>query len=81
MLKITERLWKVYYSKLHLKRKKNINQIKNILKNSKYKRIVIWRSAFGWDVTLFQRPQHIANCLADSDTLVFMSVTLIPIQM
>lgn len=42
-----------------------------------YDRIIIWRSSFGWNVPLFQRPQHIANNLADSNTLVFYEITTV----
>lgn len=38
-------------------------------------RIVIWRSSFGWNVPLYQRPQHIANCLSKANTLVLYEVT------
>ena len=43
--------------------------------NSKYKRVIIWRSPFGWDVPLFQRPQHIARQLAKKNCLVFYEIT------
>jgi hypothetical protein len=50
-------------------------QIKNILKREKYERIVVWRSPFGWNVPLFQRPQHIARQLSKQKCLVFYEVT------
>ena len=34
-------------------------------------RIFLWTAGFGWNVTLFQRPQHIARCLAKSNNTVF----------
>lgn len=53
------------------KYKKNINDILN----TKYDRIIIWRSSFGWNVPLYQRPQHIANNLAKQKCLVFYEIT------
>ena len=38
-------------------------------------RIVIWRSSFGWNVPLYQRPQHIARCLSNKRTRVLYEVT------
>ena len=49
--------------------------LKKILNNEKYDRIVIWRSPFGWNVPLFQRPQHISNQLSKQKCLVFYEVT------
>ena len=43
--------------------------------NGEYDRIIIWRSTFGWDVPLFQRPQHISKNLARNRCLVFYEVT------
>ncbi len=50
-------------------------QIQEILKNNKYDRVILWRSSFGYNVPLFQRPQHIANNLAKKNCLVFYEVT------
>ena len=49
--------------------------IKNMFESSDYDRIVVWRSPFGWNVPLFQRPQHISNCLSDKRCLVLYEVT------
>lgn len=38
-------------------------------------RVFLWRSSFGWDVPLFQRPQHIARALSRQDTVIFYEVT------
>ena len=38
-------------------------------------RIVLWRSSFGYNVPLFQRPQHIAGNLAKNGSLVIYEVT------
>ncbi len=54
---------------------KDKNYLKNIIKNNKYERIVIWRSPFGWNVPLFQRPQHIAREFAKQKCLVFYEIT------
>ena len=40
-----------------------------------YDRIILWRSSFGYNVPLFQRPQHIANNLSKSNCLVIYEVT------
>ena len=49
--------------------------INEIIKNNKYDRIILWRSSFGYNVPLFQRPQHIANNLSKNKCLVFYEVT------
>lgn len=58
-----------------LHQKKYQKKIKDILKNEKYERIILWRSSFGYNVPLFQRPQHIANNLSKNKCLVFYEVT------
>lgn len=50
-------------------------QIREILCSCEFDRIVLWRSSFGYNVPLFQRPQHIANNLANSGCLVLYEVT------
>lgn len=62
------------YIKLNNKRFKN--EINNIL-NGNYERIIIWRSSFGWNVPLFQRPQHIDRNFANNNCLVFYEVTTV----
>ncbi len=54
------------------KYKKIINEI---LDKNNYERIIIWRSSFGYNVPLFQRPQHIANNLSKNKCLVLYEVT------
>ena len=54
------------------KYKKLINEI---LDTNDYDRIILWRSSFGYNVPLFQRPQHIANNLSKNKCLVFYEVT------
>ena len=63
-----------FYIKINYKRIKK--EIEDIL-NKKYKRIIIWRSSFGWNVPLFQRPQHISKNFAAADCLVFYEVTTV----
>lgn len=57
------------------KKEKNsyIKELNKAIKNAD--RIVIWRSSFGWNVPLYQRPQHIANCLSKQNSLVLYEVT------
>lgn len=50
-----------------------IKELNKAIKNTD--RIVIWRSSFGWNVPLYQRPQHIANCLSKQNSLVLYEVT------
>lgn len=49
--------------------------ISHIFTDSNYDRIIVWRSPFGWNVPLFQRPQHISNSLSDKKCLVLYEVT------
>ena len=68
-----------YLDKISLKvmfnPKKYQSIISNILTQEKYDRIILWRSSFGYNVPLFQRPQHIANNLSKLKCLVFYEVT------
>lgn len=52
------------------------NEITNVLKSENYERIIIWRSPFGWNVPLFQRPQHIARQFSKQGCLVLYEVTI-----
>ena len=52
-------------------------EIDKILNNEKYDRVIIWRSSFGWNVPLYQRPQHIFNNLSKQRSLVFYEVTTV----
>lgn len=60
---------------LLFKKKKYKQIIQDILNNNSYERIIIWRSSFGYNVPLFQRPQHIANNLSKKGCLVLYEVT------
>lgn len=51
------------------------NNINEILSKNEYSRIIVWRSPFGWNVPLFQRPQHIARQFAKQGCLVFYEVS------
>ncbi|MBQ6825900.1 MAG: glycosyltransferase [Clostridia bacterium] len=55
--------------------KKYRKQLGEILNSPDIERIVLWRSSFGYNVPLFQRPQHIANNLAKNKCLVLYEVT------
>ena len=46
-----------------------------MLLDCEYDRIVLWRSSFGYDVPLYQRPQHISRSLAKNGCLVLYEVT------
>lgn len=61
--------------KVMFNKNKYRNIIKEILQNNSYDRIILWRSSFGYNVPLFQRPQHIANNLSKSGCLLFYEVT------
>lgn len=50
-------------------------EIEKILDKEKYDRVILWRSSFGYNVPLFQRPQHIANNLSKEKCLVFYEVS------
>ena len=57
-----------------INKKKYEKEINKII-NADYERIIIWRSSFGYNVPLFQRPQHIANNLSEKKCLIFYEVT------
>ena len=40
-----------------------------------FDRVLIWRSSFGWNVPLYQRPQHMSTALSKNKCLVFYEVT------
>ena len=61
--------------KVFLNKSKYGKEIEDILNNTNYDRIILWRSSFGYNVPLFQRPQHIANNLAKNNCLVLYEVT------
>lgn len=50
-------------------------ELRRVLEEESYDRVILWRSSFGYQVPLFQRPQHIANGLARGGCLVFYEVT------
>lgn len=50
--------------------------ISEVLNKHDYERIIIWRSPFGWNVPLFQRPQHIARQFARQNCLVIYEISL-----
>lgn len=58
-----------------LNKRKFTKMLDDIFKSNKFERIIVWRSTFGWNVPLFQRPQHISNNLAKQKCLIFYEVT------
>ncbi len=54
---------------------KHRKQLSEILNSENFDRVVLWRSSFGYNVPLFQRPQHIANNLSKNRCLVLYEVT------
>lgn len=58
-----------------IKNKKVDRLISDVLNKNNYDRVIIWRSNFGWNVPLFQRPQHISLNLSKQKCLVFYEVT------
>ena len=62
------------YIKINYKKFKT--EIDKIL-HGNYERIIIWRSSFGWNVPLFQRPQHIDRNFAKNNCLVFYETTTV----
>ena len=64
------------YFNVYFNCKKYLKEFDNILSGD-YDRIIIWRSSFGWNVPLFQRPQHISKNLANNKCLVFYEITTI----
>ena len=61
--------------KVFLRPNKYKKIINDILDNNEYDRVILWRSSFGYNVPLFQRPQHIANNLSKNKCLVLYEVT------
>lgn len=64
------------YLYIKLNNKKFRKKIKEVL-DGNYDRIIIWRSSFGWNVPLFQRPQHIAKNLSNNKCLIFYEITTV----
>ena len=50
-------------------------EIRRMLLDRDYDRVVLWRSSFGYNVPLYQRPQHISRNLAKNGCLVLYEVT------
>lgn len=64
------------YLYVKLNNKKLIKELSEILEGD-FDRIIVWRSSFGWNVPLFQRPQHIANKLTNQRCLMFYEITTV----
>ncbi len=59
--------------KIH--KKAILESVRKVLEDSNYDRVLVWRGSFGWNVPLYQRPQHIARCLSDMNCLILYEVT------
>lgn len=83
IIKTMHKIFKLFFIKISnilnsynfINNKRALRKIDNILKNNEYERIIIWKGNFGWNVPLFQRPQHIALNLSKQKCLVFYEVT------
>ena len=64
-----------YFSRSKFDKVKTEKLLDTLCHSKKYDRVILWRSSFGWNVPLFQRPQHIAKELADQKCLVLYEVT------
>lgn len=63
-------------SKIDFKRnKENYIQELDAIFKQKYDRVVVWRGNFGWNVPLYQRPQHMAKHMSNNKTLILYEVT------
>lgn len=70
-----KRRFRVSYKRDFAKRKDEYERIISEALAGDYDRILIWRSSFGWNVPLFQRPQHVSSSLSKKRCLVFYEVT------
>ena len=63
-------------SKIDFKRnRENYIQELDAIFKQKYDRVVVWRGNFGWNVPLYQRPQHMAKHMSNNKTLILYEVT------
>ena len=67
--------WLSRYNPMPLLRKTGHRRDIAAMLSGEYDRIILWRSGFGYNVPLFQRPQHIARSLAKQGCLVLYEVT------
>lgn len=67
--------WLSRYNPMVLLQANTHRQAIRELLSGEYDRIILWRSSFGYNVPLFQRPQHIARSLAKQGCLVLYEVT------
>ena len=63
-----------YKSDFGKNRSKYIGLLSDAL-TGEYDRVIVFRGSFGWNVPLFQRPQHTARSLSKKNCLVFYEVT------
>lgn len=67
--------WLSRYNPMPLLRRNSLRRSIREMLSGEYDRIILWRSGFGYNVPLFQRPQHIARSLAKQGCLVLYEVT------
>ena len=72
---ILSKIINIFNSMNFIKNNKVSRILDEILSKNSHERIIIWRSNFGWNVPLFQRPQHISLGLSKQNCLVFYEVT------
>ena len=72
---ILSKIINIFNSMNFIKNNKVSRILDEILSKNSHERIIIWRSNFGWNVPLFQRPQHISLGLSKQKCLVFYEVT------
>ncbi len=65
----------ILYIKTMLGMPKYKSLITKIINDNDINRIIIWRSEFGWNIPLYQRPQHIASQIRKLNSLVLYEVT------
>lgn len=72
---ICSKIINLFNSLNFIKNRKVEKKLDKIIKSNNYERIIVWKSNFGWNVPLFQRPQHISLNLSKQKCLVFYEVT------
>lgn len=72
---ICSKIINLFNSLNFIKNRKVEKKLDKIIKSNSYDRIIVWKSNFGWNVPLFQRPQHISLNLSKQKCLVFYEVT------
>jgi Glycosyltransferase len=61
--------------KYNIHKKKLEKYVDELLENHQFERVLLWRSSIGWEIPLFQRPQHLSDFLSQKNCLVLYEVT------